>query len=50
MTAIMRSMSVAGAAAVLEQKHLTNPVLAQATSMALAGTSHLRKQPKGYSG
>merc|ERR1719182_1389484 len=50
MAAIMHSMSVTKAAEVLEKSHLTTPALAQATSMALSGTSHLRKQPKGYSG
>jgi hypothetical protein len=50
MTAITHSMSVTKAAELLQQSHLTTPALTQATSMALAGTSHLRKQPKGYSG
>merc|ERR1719207_380763 len=47
---IMRSMSVAKAVGVLEKGHRSNTVLMQATKLAVAGNTNLRKQPKGYSG
>jgi len=50
MTHIMHSMSVSTAAEVLQKSPLATPALVQAASMALAANSHLRKQPKGYSG
>merc|ERR1719487_2968687 len=51
MAAIMRSMSMHKAVEVLENSDNSNSLaLAQVTNMAIAGTTHLRKQPKGYSG
>jgi hypothetical protein len=47
---IMRSMSVPKAVGVLQKGHSSNAALMQATNLALAGNTHLRKQPKGYSG
>merc|ERR1719454_1903293 len=50
MDRIMRSMSVPKAVGVLQKGHGSNTALMQATNLALAGNTHLRKQPKGYSG
>jgi len=50
MAAITRTMSVSNAVKVLQEHNLTTTALAQVTNMVLAGSSHLRKQPKGYSG
>merc|ERR1719487_513392 len=51
MAAIMRSMSMHKAVEVLENSDNSNSLaLAQVTNMAIAGTTHLRKQPKGYAG
>merc|ERR1719359_743564 len=51
MAAIMRSMSIPKAVEVLQKHNLSTPALIQVTNMALGGhSSHLRRQPKGYSG
>merc|ERR1719174_490753 len=50
MDKIMQGMSIPRAAELLEKSRLNSTALVQATSMALAGSSHLRRQPKGYSG
>merc|ERR1719337_231860 len=50
MSSIMRSMSVPKAVGVLQKGHKSNTALMEATSIALAGKTQLRKQPKGYSG
>jgi hypothetical protein len=50
MNTMSRAMSVPKAVQILRKSSFNTPVLAQVTSMALSGSSHLRKQPKGYSG
>jgi len=50
MVAITKSITVAKAAAMLKKSPLATKELAEVTSMVLKGGSHLRKQPKGYSG
>merc|ERR1719181_460015 len=50
MNRMMRSMSVPKAVQLLKKHHLNTPALIQAAEMATGGGSHLRKQPKGYSG
>merc|ERR1719311_2006272 len=50
MGSIMRGMSIPKAVQVLRKSSFNSPALAQVTNMALSGSGHLRKQPKGYSG
>jgi len=50
MAAITSKMTVSKAVEVLKQHNLNTGALQQVTDAALAGTSQLRKQPKGYSG
>jgi len=50
MSTIMRSMSSAKALHILEKVNGSTPQLMQVASMALGKHTHLRKQPKGYSG
>eukprot|EP00427_Karlodinium_veneficum_P049647 CAMPEP_0169226004 /NCGR_PEP_ID=MMETSP1016-20121227/23508_1 /TAXON_ID=342587 /ORGANISM="Karlodinium micrum, Strain CCMP2283" /LENGTH=858 /DNA_ID=CAMNT_0009304565 /DNA_START=23 /DNA_END=2599 /DNA_ORIENTATION=+ len=50
MASISRSLSLEKSVQVLRKHHKLTPSLAQVTSMVLRGHSHLRKQPKGYSG
>merc|ERR1719247_3907018 len=52
MASIMKGMTVTNAVNVLEKHNLYTPALAQVTGIALKGkgNTHLRKQPKGYSG
>merc|ERR1719198_991486 len=46
----MKGMTVPNAVNVLEKHNLYTPALSQVTGIALKGNTHLRKQPKGYSG
>merc|ERR1719359_891977 len=50
MTAIMSSMSIPKAVGVLEKGRLATTAFAQVAEIALKGATHLRKQPRGYSG
>merc|ERR1719199_2408043 len=51
MDMILNQMSPTKALDILRKNNLTTPTLIQATTLAFANTtSHLRKQPKGYSG
>jgi len=50
MAAISSAMSIPKAVEVLQKSSLATPALMQAASMAQAGSTQLRKQPKGYSG
>jgi len=50
MATISSSLSVSKAAEVLGKSAMNTPALADAVTIALTGQSHLRKQPKGYSG
>jgi len=50
MDTIMKSMSAEKAWQVLEKSNLTTPALLEVTGNAHTNKSHLRKQPKGYSG
>jgi len=50
MASITRSMTVSKAVEVLKKQNLASSALTEATNMALSGSNHLRKQPKGYSG
>merc|ERR1719390_91087 len=50
MAAIMSSMSIPKAVGVLQKSSFATAELAKVTDIALKGNSHLRKQPKGYSG
>jgi len=50
MAAIASTMSVVKAVEVVQKHNMATPAFAQVADMALGGASHLRKQPKGYSG
>jgi len=50
MAAITRTMTVSKAVEVLQKHNLSTSALQQVTDMATGGSSHLRKQPKGYGG
>merc|ERR1719324_2334028 len=50
MGSIMRGMSIPKAVQVLRKSSFNSPALAQVTNIALKGNTHLRRQPKGYSG
>jgi hypothetical protein len=50
METIMQTMSVSKAVKVLEQNNMTTPQLVQVADTVLGKQSHLRRQPKGYSG